>query len=75
MSQFKAVRIKTRKFRHPHITTPFDLPWHLVGISKYYGLRDTTEEIRKADVKGKLVLMPGNILAEYPKGWLLQSYI
>ncbi len=72
---YKAARIKTRKFRHPLIRTPFDLPWSLVGVKKYYGLRDDVQEISREDVQGKLILMPGNVLAEYPKSWLLESYL
>ncbi len=73
--RYKAARVNPRQFTHAHIRLPFQLPWNLVGVRKYYGMRANKEEISRKDIKGKLVLMPGNLLVEYPSTWLLRSYM
>ena len=45
--------------------------WSLVGVHTYNGDDNTRRAtIKEKDVRAKLVLLPGNVLAEYPREWL-----
>jgi hypothetical protein len=69
---YVASKILTSPFTTDHIEMAY-LDWSLVGVAYYTSVEQETCIISTKEILGKLIRVPGKIIVEHPRQWLLNN--
>jgi hypothetical protein len=69
---YEGIPVKTKRFTSEDQDDLDHLDWSQVGVWIFDGLDSETDSItvREEDVASKWLLLPGAIVAEYPREWM-----